>query len=46
MAAKTWGQQLSINAIYQGITLSDKNLSNEDFIRNLGGSAIGSISGF
>ncbi|KGQ63118.1 hypothetical protein [Gallibacterium anatis] len=46
MAGKTWGQQLSINTIYQGITLSDKNLSNKDFIRNLGGSAIGSISGF
>ncbi|WP_230589097.1 hemagglutinin repeat-containing protein [Gallibacterium anatis] len=46
MAGKTWGQQLSINAIYQGITLSDQNLSDKDFVRNLGSSTVGSISGF
>ena len=46
MAGKTLGQQLSINAIYQGITLSDKNLSNKDFIKTLGSSTFGNTISF
>ncbi|WIM83984.1 hypothetical protein QP020_09445 [Gallibacterium anatis] len=46
MAGKTWRQQLSINAIYQGITLSDKNLSNEDFMKTLGSSIFGNTISF
>ena len=46
MAGKTLGQQLSINAIYQGITLSNQNLSEKDFIKALGSSTVGNTAGF